>query len=148
MKCNQKVYLSTVLCIFFLVALAGNSLAAWGNKEIETEKTAIHFANEVMKGGYKLISTEELKKWLDQKKNMLIVDTMPYEDSYKKEHVPGAVQFEFPKEELASLDDKTKSQLLVVSFPQGAISPGSSASIRGSSDMTGKKTSKVVPLAI
>ena len=43
---------------------------------------------------------------------MLIVDTMPYEDSYKKQHVPGAVQFLFPipdmKEwESAETDGKT-----------------------------------------
>ncbi len=34
---------------------------------------------------------------------------MPYEDSYKKQHVPGAVQFEFPIPEVTSLDDKTKA---------------------------------------
>ena len=27
---------------------------------------------------------------------MVIVDTMPFEDSYKKAHLPGAVQFLFP----------------------------------------------------
>ena len=27
---------------------------------------------------------------------MLIIDTMPYEDSYKKHHLPGAVHYEFP----------------------------------------------------
>jgi rhodanese-related sulfurtransferase len=32
---------------------------------------------------------------------MLIVDTMPYEASYKKQHVPGAVQFLFPIEEMS-----------------------------------------------
>jgi thiosulfate/3-mercaptopyruvate sulfurtransferase len=110
MEYTQKRYWTWVLCIAFLVTFAGNGLAAWGNKEIETEKVAVHFANEVVKGGYKVISTEELKKWVDQKKDMLIVDTMPYEDSYKKQHIPGAVQFEFPKEEVTNLNDKTKAE--------------------------------------
>ena len=83
-------------------------MAAWGGKELETEKTAVNLSREVAKGGYKIVNTEELKVWIDQKKDMLIVDTMPYEDSYKKQHIPGAVQFEFPKEEVANLDDKTK----------------------------------------
>ena len=65
---------------------------------MDTEKVVVNFANEVVKGGYKVVTTEELKKWMDEKKDMLIVDTMPYEDSYKKQHVPGAVQFEFPIE--------------------------------------------------
>jgi rhodanese-related sulfurtransferase len=34
---------------------------------------------------------------------MLIVDTMPRKDSYDKQHIPGAVQFEFPVEELKEL---------------------------------------------
>ena len=43
-----------------------------------------------------MVTTEELKKWIDGGKDMVIVDTMPYKDSYKKIHVPGAVQFLFP----------------------------------------------------
>ena len=44
----------------------------------------------MVSGEYKLISTEELKAMIDKKEDMLIIDTMPYEDSYKKSHVPGA----------------------------------------------------------
>jgi len=49
----------------------------------------------VMQGGYDVVTTEELKKWIDDGKEMLIVDTMPFEASYKKAHVPGAEQFLF-----------------------------------------------------
>ncbi len=103
-----------VLSCVFIVAMSVSSYGAWGGKEIETETTAVKFAQEVSRGGYKIVSTEELKKWIDEKKKMLIVDTMPYEDSYKKEHVPGAVQFEFPIPEMTSLDDKTKEAFLKV----------------------------------
>ena len=41
--------------------------------------------------------TEELKKWLDEGKKLIIVDTMPYEDSYKKEHIPGSVNVPSPR---------------------------------------------------
>jgi rhodanese-related sulfurtransferase len=34
---------------------------------------------------------------------------MPYKDSYKKQHVPGAVQFEFPIPEVTKLDNKTQT---------------------------------------
>ncbi len=44
----------------------------------------------------KLVTTPELKGWIDQKKPMMIIDTMPLEDSYKKQHVPGAVQYRVP----------------------------------------------------
>jgi len=37
---------------------------------------------------------------------MIIVDTMPLEDSYKKQHIPGAVQFLFPIPEMKQWDTK------------------------------------------
>jgi len=37
---------------------------------------------------------------------VLIVDTMPYEDSYKKNHIPGAKQFLFPIPDMKEWDAK------------------------------------------
>jgi thiosulfate/3-mercaptopyruvate sulfurtransferase len=81
----------------------------WGTKELENEKLAVKFCREVNKGGYKIVTTEELKAMIDKQEKMLIIDTMPFEDSYKKNHVVGAVQFEFPIDELTQLDDKTRA---------------------------------------
>jgi thiosulfate/3-mercaptopyruvate sulfurtransferase len=100
-----------------LVLTAGSALAAWSTKELENETVAVNFASEVARGGYKVVATKELKSWIDQKKPMLIVDTMPYEDSYKKQHIPGAVQMEFPIPEMTSLDDKTKGALIKLLGP-------------------------------
>ena len=71
-------------------------------KEVEKEKGAVKLVREVQRGGYDIITTEELKQWIDEKRDMVIVDTMPFEDSYKKAHVPGAVQFLFP---IPDMDD-------------------------------------------
>jgi rhodanese-related sulfurtransferase len=75
---------------------AGSFLDDKFEKEVEKEAGAVKLVREVQRGGYDVVTTEELKKWIDSGKDMLIVDTMPYEDSYKKQHVPGAVQFLFP----------------------------------------------------
>ena len=32
------------------------ALAAWGTKELDTEKIAVNFAKEVARGGYKFLS--------------------------------------------------------------------------------------------
>lgn len=111
---GARVFTALVFCSMFLLSVSVNCFGAWGSKELETEASAVKFANEVIRGGYKIVSADELKKWIDEKKNMLIVDTMPYEDSYKKEHIPGAVQFEFPIPELTNLDEKTKEAFLRV----------------------------------
>ena len=100
---------AAVLAVAFVLGFAHTSLAAWGGKELETEKIAVTFAREVERGKYKIVSTEELKKWIDEKKDMLIVDTMPFEDSFKKQHIPGAVNFVFPIPEVTQLDEKTKA---------------------------------------
>lgn len=107
---------STILiCAAVLaVTFAGNGVlfAAWGDKELETEKVAVNLYKEVVRGGYKIVTTEELKGWVDQKKNMLVVDTMPFEDSYKKQHIPGAVNVVFPIPEMTTMDEKTKADFI------------------------------------
>jgi len=105
------------VCCMFLLSFAGSTFAAWGSKELETEQSAVTLVREVERGGYKIVTTEELKKWIDEKKNVLIIDTMPYEDSYKKQHVPGAVNFVFPIPEVTSLDEKTKESFLKLLGP-------------------------------
>ncbi len=107
----KKRMLSVLVAALLALGLAGGAMAAWGTKELDTEKIALTFLAEVQRGGYKVLGTQELKSWIDQKKAMLIVDTMPFEDSYKKQHVPGAVQMLFPIPEMTTIDDKTKSDL-------------------------------------
>jgi thiosulfate/3-mercaptopyruvate sulfurtransferase len=116
MEARKRSGIFTAVALFTLLAVAPN-VSALGVKELETEKSAVTFAREVERGGYKIVTTEELKKWMDEKKSMLIIDTMPYEDSYKKNHIPGAKQMEFPIPEMKSLNDKTKAELLKILGP-------------------------------
>ncbi|MCP4748591.1 MAG: rhodanese-like domain-containing protein [Desulfobacteraceae bacterium] len=75
-------------------------------KEAEKETGSVKLAREIQQGGYKVVTTKELKKWIDSGKDMLIVDTMPFADSYEKQHIPGAVQFLFPIPEMKQWDTK------------------------------------------
>ncbi len=97
--------------VFFLV-MAIVSVAHGAPKEVDTEKIAVNFYREVVRGGYKVLTVKELKDLMDQKKDMIIVDTMPYDASYKKRRIPGAKNVEFPIPEMTSLDDKKKEELL------------------------------------
>ena len=74
--------------------------------EVDSESIAVKLVREVQGGGYQIVTTAELKQWMDSGKDMLIVDTMPFEDSYKKAHIPGARQFLFPIPEMKSWDTK------------------------------------------
>jgi thiosulfate/3-mercaptopyruvate sulfurtransferase len=108
---KRKGLLAILICAMFVIGFAGTSLAAWGAKELETEKIAVNLVREVARGSYGIVTTQELKGWIDQNKSMLIIDTMPYADSYVKQHIPGAVSMLFPIPEMKSMDDKTKADL-------------------------------------
>jgi thiosulfate/3-mercaptopyruvate sulfurtransferase len=112
-----KLVLVWLAAMAFVLGIAGSSFGAWGTQELETEKIAVTFAKEVARGGYGIVTTSELKGWLDAKKPMLVVDTMPYEASYKKEHVPGAVPFELPIPEMTAMDDKVKADFVKMLGP-------------------------------
>jgi thiosulfate/3-mercaptopyruvate sulfurtransferase len=104
-----KSILKFMIVGVIVFGLASPSMALFGGKfekEVEKETGAVKLTREVQRGGYDLVTTEELKKWIDSGKGMVIVDTMPYEASYQKNHVPGAVQFLFPIPEMKQWDAK------------------------------------------
>jgi thiosulfate/3-mercaptopyruvate sulfurtransferase len=108
---NRKSIVGILVCVAFIFGMAGASFAAWGAKELETEKISVNLVRETARGGYGIVTTPELKGWVDQKKSMLIIDTMPYAESYVKQHIPGAVNMVFPIPEMTKLDDNTKANL-------------------------------------
>ena len=101
-----------IICSLLVAAFlcVGSDAFAFGQskfeKEVETEASAVKLLREVQRGGYGVVTTEELKQWIDSGKDVLVVDTMPYEDSYKKQHVPGAVQILFPIPDMEQWDDQ------------------------------------------
>ena len=98
-----------IVGLFLIVGifLCSNALAENKfEKEAELENVAVKLVREVVKGDYKVITAKELKGLIDAKKDILIIDTMPYEASYKKEHIPGAKQFLFPIPDMVTWDTK------------------------------------------
>lgn len=104
-----KLMLKLMIVSMVVFGLAGPAMALFDDKfekELEKEKGAVKLVREVQRGGYDVVTTEELKKQIDSGKDMVIVDAMPFKDSYKKQHVPGAVQFLFPIPEMKQWDTK------------------------------------------
>lgn len=106
----MKKFAMAVLVAALAAAWACPAWALFGSEELDKEKLVVNFYNEVTRGGYKVVDTATLKSWVDAKKPMLLLDTMPYEDSFKKQHIPGAKQMEFPIPEMTTLDATKKAE--------------------------------------
>ena len=109
---TRKTGLALVGILLAFGLIWGCGQGSLSTKEINTEKIATKFHKEVVRGGYQVVTTPELKKWIDEKKDMLIIDTMPYEASYKKNHIPGAKQFLFPIPEMKEMSDAKKAAFI------------------------------------
>lgn len=97
-----------LICLFLFGSAV--SASAFGSDkfqdEVVKEREAVALAREAQLGGYSLMTAEELKAVIAAGKELVIIDTMPYEDSYKKNHIPGAKQFLFPIPEMKEWDTK------------------------------------------
>lgn len=130
-KYKKLLSVLTVCALSVSLAGCGNTSKGPGSSkdgnEQKVEKASMKLVSAVEKGKYKLVSTEELKKWIDEKQDMIIVDTMPKE-SYEKNKIPGAVNALLPvkmedvkpEEKEAFLktlgDDKDKKIVLYCGF--------------------------------
>lgn len=103
----QKI-LVVAASLLLVVSVSGSHAFGLGKnkfeQELEKETGGIKLSREVVTGGYNLISTEELKAMIDRNEDLVIIDTMPYEASYKKNHIPGAYQFLFPIPDMETWD--------------------------------------------
>jgi len=123
----KKYFVAITLVLVFSVAAYAGSLSGVGTspKGLETpiEKAAVKLVTDVKDGGYKLIGSEELNKWITDKKDIIVIDTMPKE-SFDKIRIQGAVNSVMPKtdkeltpadkENIVKIAGKDKKKTVVV----------------------------------
>lgn len=87
----------------FAIALAGNVSAAPGTspkgKEIPIEKAAIKLVADVKDCGYKIVSSEDLKKMIDEGKALTIISALPADEDKELGTISKAVNGAMPKTE-------------------------------------------------
>jgi len=86
----MKLWCVALITSAFLVGCAGTQPSAGGMKENELEKVTIKVAKETVVGGYSLVSVDDVKKMVDTKEAVKIVDTMP-SSAYKNGFIPTAL---------------------------------------------------------
>jgi rhodanese-related sulfurtransferase len=79
--------------------------------EVPIEKAAVRFSADLKEGGYKIVTTDELKKWLDEGKKMTVLSSLPWSEDRVLGVIPGALSAPLPKNE-KELTPEDKESLL------------------------------------
>lgn len=112
---RQKTLFMLVSLVLLAVLVTGCGGTKVGTapdgNEVAIETAAMKLVKAQTENGYQLVDTATLKQWIDEKKDMVIIDTMP-NDFYKKGHIPGAVNAELPKTSLADATEEQKSAFI------------------------------------
>jgi thiosulfate/3-mercaptopyruvate sulfurtransferase len=109
----MKLFNLLVVGAIMSLALVGWASAQTSPKglEVPIESAAIKFASDVKDGGYKIVSTAELKTWLDEGKKITIISTLPPADDKSLGILPSALNAAIPKTE-KELTPADKTSLL------------------------------------
>jgi thiosulfate/3-mercaptopyruvate sulfurtransferase len=96
-----KIFTYVAVCAILSLAFVGCASHGTSPKglEIPIEKAAFKFTTDVKDGGYKIVSTEELKKWLDEGKKVAIISSLPADEDKQFGTLPSAVNGAMPKTE-------------------------------------------------
>jgi rhodanese-related sulfurtransferase len=81
--------------------------------EVPIEKATVKFVSDVKAGGYKVVTTDELKKWIDEGKKFTIISALPAAEDKEFGTIPSAVNGEIPKTE-KEVTKNNKDNLLKV----------------------------------
>ncbi|MBO2902736.1 rhodanese-like domain-containing protein [Aeromonas dhakensis] len=95
MRLQSRTLMASLIAASFALGGCGDNQF---EQETKLEQAAVQLSQETQQGGYQLLTVAELKTRMDKGEALVIIDTMPFEDSYKKEHIPGARNFAFVKE--------------------------------------------------
>ena len=113
----MKTFVLLAVAAILSFSPAGQASAAQGTSpkglESPVEKAAIKFVADVKDGGYMIVSTDELKKWLDEGKKVTIISSLTASDDKEVGTLPGAVNAVIPKTE-KELTPSDRTNLLKV----------------------------------
>jgi len=99
----KRICLAVLACAVLLSGCLGGSDKFV--REVTKEAEAVKLHGETVRGGYDLITVEQLNGLMAKNTEMVVVDTMPLEASYEKNHIPDAVQFLFPIPDMNEWDN-------------------------------------------
>ena len=102
-----------IIILLLFLCFTSDSYAGWSVKEIRKEKLVVEAIRHSMNGGYKVIRSDEVKSWMDQKKDMLIINTMKGLSAV----IPGSLTFGLPAKQITELTEEQQKKFLSILGP-------------------------------
>jgi rhodanese-related sulfurtransferase len=90
--------LFSIISLALLGCAPGHGTSPKGS-EVAIETAAIKFADDVKTGGYKVVNTVDLKKWIDEGKKIIVISALPAAEDKDLGRLPSAVNSVLPKTE-------------------------------------------------
>jgi len=103
------------LFILIAVILAGCAIirgTSPSGLEAPIERAAVQFSTDLQAGGYRIVTTTELKQWLDEGRELIIISTIPAFEERSYGTLPGSTGAAMPKTE-QELTPEDREHLLV-----------------------------------
>lgn len=95
-----KIYPAIIAIASLLLAgCAATKGTSPNGLEVPIEKAALQLSADKLNGGYKIVSTDELKKWLDEGKKMTIISALSHKEDKVSGIIPGALSAPMPESE-------------------------------------------------
>ena len=98
MKVSKLIVLLGIIS-FALVGCATTHGTSPKGLEIPIENASIKFSSDIKDGGYGIVDTATLKKWLAEGKQILIISSLPASEDKDFGMLPSAVNAAMPKTE-------------------------------------------------
>lgn len=98
----MKLCSQTTMFTLSTLVLAGCAVSSGTSPrglEAPVERAAVRFSADLQTGGYLVITTAELKQWLDAGRDMTIISTLPAYGERVSGILPGSVNAEMPLQE-------------------------------------------------
>jgi thiosulfate/3-mercaptopyruvate sulfurtransferase len=108
---NISIVTFTAIVSVFIFGCAATHGTSPKGLEVPIEKATIKFSSDVNSGGYKIVDTDQLKKWLDEGKGITIISALPAQEDKSFGTLPLAINGEMPKNE-KELTQADKDNLL------------------------------------
>lgn len=95
----MRLFIVTVVVAIGFLVVSGCALTRGTSTkglEVPIERAAVQFAADLAEGRYRTVTTAELKQWFDERRDIILISTLPLFGERELGGIPGALSAAMP----------------------------------------------------